>query len=198
MKEIEIKIKLDDSQALMKKAENLGAVKVSEGLEHDVMFSNNTDEFKSDEQTVAKKVLRLRKSPNGNYLTLKMKPESEHKYLLVREEIETKVDDFDKADLIIQKLGFEPFRIKEKITVKYNLDGFVLEFHKLPFLGNFLEIEAEEEKLKFFLPKIGLSLQQGITSPYTHLFYDYCQEHGLSIETPQTFEEEKRLLVDKK
>ena len=77
------------------------------------------------------------------------------------------------------------------------LEGFQVELHTLPFLGEFMEIEADEEKLEKFLPKIGFSVTDGINKDYTQLFYGFCSEHGLSMDTPQTFEEEKLYLQKK-
>jgi adenylate cyclase, class 2 len=195
MKEIEIKIKLDDREALIKKVEELGGKRVieDEGLVYDVLYNNAAGDFNSG--NYQGKHLRLRRAPYGNRLTYKEKNnDKEHHFLLNRTEIEVGVGDFEKTDLILQKLGFFPHRYKEKQNVEYQLDGFRLEFHKMPFLGNFLEIEAEESELKKILPKLGLKIEQGINQGYHKLFYEYCEQHGWSIETPMTFEEEKKHL----
>ena len=188
-REIEVKIKLSNAADIISRAESLGAVKKpdGEGLERDVMYDDGKGFFD------AHRVLRLRVGPSGNYITYKEKlKETEHAHLLRRVEIETKVSDPEQTDLLFKALGFTPHRIKEKITNKFLLDGLVLEFHKLPFIGDFMEIEGSEDQLKNFLPKLGLGIEQGINNDYTGLFYEYCDDHGLSRELPQTFEEEKK------
>ncbi|HEV8601092.1 MAG TPA: class IV adenylate cyclase [Patescibacteria group bacterium] len=187
MKEIEIKIKLADSANLIKKVESLGGKKRPENFEHDTMYDDGKGFFDNE------RVLRLRKATNGNLLTYKEKDIGDHHdNLLKRTEIQTKVDDCSQMDAILRKLGFIPYRIKEKISTEYELDGFILDFHKIPFLGDFLEIEADEDKLPAILAKIGFSLNDGINKNYTKLFFEFCDQNGLSHDLPQTFEEEKR------
>ncbi len=187
MKEIEIKIKLDDSAALMKKVESLGGKKIYEGLEHDVMYDDGKGFFDDE------RVLRLRKTPNGNLLTYKEKElGDESANLLKRTEIQTEVKDYEATDALIRKLGFVLYRIKEKLEIQYDLDGYVLQFQKLPFLGNFVEIEAEEEDLPKILSKIGFSMKDGINKNYSKLFFDFCDQNDMNHDIPQTFEEEKK------
>jgi predicted adenylyl cyclase CyaB len=186
--EIEIKIKLEDSEALFKKALELGGeeLKDKEGLEHDVMYDDGKGFYDFP------KVLRLRTAPFGNLLTYKEKnPKSDHKNFLIRTEIETFINDPKAMDEILQKLGFFPYRIKEKYVKKIKLGDFVLEFHKMAFLGDFLEIEGEEIHVDAMLGKLRLSVGLGINRDYSALFYEYCDQNGLSRETPMTFEEEK-------
>lgn len=191
-KEIEIKIKLSDAEGLVKKVEEMGAKKTSEHTEYDLMYNDKQGTF--DSGNPSGKHLRLRKSSSGNILTYKEKAEDgEHAYLLNRTEIQTKIENFEDLDALLKRLGFYVYRIKEKNAVHYELNDFVLQFHKVPFLGDFLEIESDEKNLKAFLPKLGLSIEQGINKGYSALFYDYCEAHNLSLDTPQTFEEEKRL-----
>ncbi|MBI2607960.1 MAG: class IV adenylate cyclase [Candidatus Doudnabacteria bacterium] len=191
MQEIEVKIKLDNPEALMKKVAALGGIKISEqeGLESDIMYNNQAGDFDFDNPTG--KHLRLRKAPYGNVFTYKEKGE-EHQNLLQRFEIQTKIENFEVMDEILRKIGFYHFRIKEKFVTKFELEGLVLEFHKLPFLGDFLEIEAAENTLDVFLPKLGLSLTKGINKGYSTLFLEYCKQHKIQDDIPMTFEEEKK------
>ena len=191
MKEIEIKIKLDDPTGLMRKVEKLGGKKMGQYHEHDVMYDNASGNFNTGYPE--SKQLRLRKSEEGNFLTYKEKLKGEeHNHILQRTEIETTVEDFETMDTILKRLGFRPYKVKEKIAIDYTLDGFTVEFHKLPFLGDFLEIEASEKQLEEFLPKLGLAIDQGINKSYNSLFDDYCKQHGLPQGSQLTFEEEKK------
>jgi predicted adenylyl cyclase CyaB len=190
-KEIEIKIKLDDPTGLMRKVEKLGGKKVGEHTEYDVMYDNASGNFNTGYPE--SKQLRLRKTEKGNLLTYKEKfQEEDHDHILQRTEIQTKVENFETMDTILKRMGFQPYKVKEKKAVHYGLDGFILEFHKLPFLGDFLEIEASEKQLEKFLPKLDLSVEQGINKSYNSLFDDYCKQHGLPPGSQLTFEEEKK------
>lgn len=186
MKEIEIKIKLDDAEALIKKVEGLGGKKLKEEFQHDVMFDNGKGFFDGEN------CLRLRFIPDDSwYLTLKNKP-SDHGYLLTRKELETKIEDGEIMDLILRDLGFFPHRIKEKNATYYDLDGVHVRFDRMPFLGDFIEIEAAEDEIKKIVERLGLSLDQGINTDYTSLFHKFLKERNCPLETPQTFEEEKK------
>ena len=192
MKEIEIKIKIDDRAGLIKRIEMLGGKKIlgDEGLVSDIMYNNLSGDF--DVGNKKGRHLRLRKAPFGNRLTYKEKLDGKkHAYLLKRTEIETAVEDVEKTDLILIKLGFVHYLVREKLILDYSLDGFRLEFHTLPFLGEFLEIEAEEKELTRILQKLGLEITQGINKGYHQLFSEYCKKHGWQPETPLTFEQEQ-------
>lgn len=186
MQEIEIKIKLDDAEALKKKVQASGGKKLREELQHDVMYDDGKGFFD------AENCLRLRFIPSeGWYLTLKNKPSS-HDYFLTRKELETKIDSGDVMDLILRDLGFTPYRIKEKQAIYYDLNGVHLRFDKMPFLGDFIEIETEEDKIKKIVGQLGLNLNQGTSKDYTTLFHEFLKTNGLPPEIPQTFEEEKK------
>lgn len=187
--EIEIKIKLKDAGALRRKVMDMGATIVHpRTFERDVMYDDGKGFFE------APKVLRLRQFEDGRALLTYKEPlpGEKHQHLLERTEIQVWVTDAQEMDKIIQKLGFFPYRIKEKYAEHVKLKGFELEFHTLPFIGDFLEIEAAEEKLEEFLPTLGFSLGDGINNDYTGLYETYCETVGIPMGVPQSFEEEKK------
>ncbi|MBX4204908.1 MAG: class IV adenylate cyclase [Candidatus Doudnabacteria bacterium] len=192
--EIEIKIKLDDPEALYERALSFGGeeLKEKEGLEHDVMYDDGKGFFD------AFKVLRLRTAPFGNLLTYKEKNQgSDQDHFLVRTEIETYVTDAKAMDEIIQKLEFVPYRIKEKYVRKIRLQEMILEFHKLPFIGEFIEIEGDKADVEKMVNKLNLDINSGINRDYTSLFHEYCDDHNLPRITPQTFEAESTIAKNK-
>jgi predicted adenylyl cyclase CyaB len=190
-KEIEIKIKIEDPEKLFQKILDMGGKEVKEdgGFERDIMYDDGKGFFD------AHKVLRLRKAPYGNLLTYKEKfAKTDHKNLLERVELQTKVSDYEAVDSIIKKIGFVPYRIKEKNAKYVRFIGHAVEFHALPFLGSFIEIEGNEMGIKNVLEKIGLNFNDGINKDYTALFMEFCAQKGILESTPQTFEEEKKYL----
>ena len=97
-------------------------------------------------------------------------------------------------DLIIKKLGFFPHREKEKKFKDYLLDGLKIEFHTLPFLGEFIEIEStDRDHLTKILNQLGLGISMGINRDYSTLFAEYCKKNNLPKDTPCTFEEEQKI-----
>jgi adenylate cyclase class 2 len=191
--EIEIKIKLDDTQALQKKAIELGAEKIKEGSEFDILFTNGSGEFSTGSD--GGKHLRLRKSTDGNFLTCKenIKGEKTSEYLAERTEIETEVSDYENTKTILEMIGFSPINAKEKKYVKYKFQDLVLEFHTMPFLGEYLEIEGTKEQLEAVLPQLGLDLTQGIDKGYFPLFKEFVKKHNLPEDTTFTFVDEKKM-----
>lgn len=187
--EIEIKIKLNDAAGLRQKVIGMGAVIVLPlTFEHDVMYDDGKGFFD------APKVLRLRRYEDGQaLLTYKeLLSGKKHEHLLERTEIQVRVSDPVETDKIIRKLGFFPHRVKEKYAEVLRLDGFDIEFHKLPFIGDYMEIEATEDKLDKILPRLGFGIQDGINNDYTGLFEEFCEAAGIPSEVQQTFEEEAK------
>lgn len=191
MQEIEIKLKIGDPETLFKKILGIGGIelKSKEGLERDVMYDDGRGFYDYP------KVLRLRTTSHGNFLTYKEKNEhSDRDSFLVRTELETQVGDAKITDQILSKLGFFPYRIKEKYRREISFDGLVIEFHKMPFIGDFIEVEGEKEGIKRLLSKLELDFNQGINKDYSALHYEFCDARGLSRETPMTFEAERSYL----
>lgn len=191
MKEIEIKIKIDDRDALIKKVKSLGGKIIEQGTQYDTMYDDGKGFYDTP------KVLRLRRKLNSKFqLTYKEKlPEVHNPHMLERLEIQTEVKNYEAMDLIIQKLGFFAHRVKEKKFVNYLLDGLKIEFHNMPFMGDFIEIEsADSVHLTKVLNQIGLNVSMGINKDYSALFDEYCKQHNLPEDTPCTFEKEKEIL----
>jgi predicted adenylyl cyclase CyaB len=192
--EIEIKIKIGDPESLFKLAVFLGGeeLKEKEGLEHDVMYDDGHGFYDFP------KVLRLRTAPFGNLLTYKEKnKDSDQDNYLIRTEIETFIKDPVALNLIIEKLGYKQYRVKEKYVRKVKLEGLVVEFHKLPFIGDYIEIEGDKSEIEKILEKLGLNVNQGINKDYSELYYEFCEMNGLDTNTPQTFDEEKKYGLQK-
>jgi predicted adenylyl cyclase CyaB len=186
MREIEIKIRLKDSQSLKKKVLKLGGRIIEKLKERDTYFDNGRLSGRGE-------ILRLRKLEGKSLLTFKGKAKKNTK-LLDREELESYFDDPQTVSLILNKLGFEPIAILEKKISNFSFRGLTLEFHEVAFLGDFLEIEASEKKLKKVLPRLGLSINDAVGAGYLKLFSDFGKKHGISLLKSMTFEAEKQYL----
>lgn len=181
--EVEIKIKIEDPEAIQKKILDQGGKKIAEGEKNDVYFDDGKGFFKSGN------TLRIRTGTGKPLLTYKECPVDHNEHVLSRPEFETVVESPEKLHEILGKLGFKPHVMKDKRFADYEFEGVTVEFHELPFLGHFIEIEAPEEKLKEVLPKLGLSIEQGLSKGYNRLFDEYKREQGLSPETQDTFKD---------
>lgn len=184
-REIEIKIKIPNPEELKKKILDLGGKKTYESLNQDIYFDNSAGFYDSGH------VLRVRREQAGTLLTFKY-PLEPHKHLLQRGEIQTRVEDGKAVQELIEALGYKPKYTKEKIVEYFDLEGVQIEFHKVPFLGNFIEIEENEKNLDILLQKLGLDMSQGIPKGLHTLFEEYLQENNLPKDTEFSFAEEKK------
>lgn len=75
------------------------------------------------------------------------------------EEVEVKVDDFEKTKLIIHKLGFVDKRYMEKKRIRWEKDGVEYDIDFWPELKPYLEIEADSwERVDKAALELGLDL----------------------------------------
>ncbi|MHC1773614.1 MAG: class IV adenylate cyclase [Flexilinea sp.] len=119
-------------------------------------------------------VLRLRKDDESIILTYKGS-ETKTKKIAIREEIETRVSDYDQMKLILQNLGYEEFFIYEKIRSTYRLGETLLMIDHTP-VGDFLEIEGPNEKLiKSSAKKLGVDWKTRTSKGYQKLFIEWAE-----------------------
>lgn len=152
MKEVEGKILEIDVNAVVEKLEKLGAEK-----EYESMQVVKCLDFEDNTLYKQGNLLRLRKVGDKVELTYKgpVQKDSDFK---IREEIETYIDDFDKAMEILSKIGlkekvsYEKKRISYKCgDVHFEIDDYV----HLP-IPPFIEIEAgTEEQVYEWVEKLG-------------------------------------------
>jgi predicted adenylyl cyclase CyaB len=186
--EVEIKIKADDPAAIKEKILALGGKKVGEGVQHDIYYDDGKGFFQ------AGNTLRIRTGTGGPLLTNKQYPVDDNAHVLSRPEFQTHLEDPEQMHEILKNIGFKPYAKKDKKYENYEFGGVVIEFHNLPFLKDFIEIEAAEEKLREILPKIGLSVEMGLNKGYNKLFKEYKEQNGLPEEVQDTFEDAKKHL----
>lgn len=129
--------------------------------------------FDTPENQLEKKgfLLRLRKKNGYGILTLK-RPKavgiSENRYK-IKEEIESRVTDFDSIKTILLALGFEIFFIYEKYREIYKNQNVLITIDRTP-IGNFIEIEGNARQIDQISKKLGFSQQDYIVEDYFVLF----------------------------
>lgn len=135
------------------------------------------------------RVLRLRQDSEAR-LTYK-EPGKNEQGVINRREIEFVVEDFEKAKLFLEALGYQKLLVYEKYRTTYQLEpseGFVhIMLDELPY-GNFVEIEGESiEAIRAVANKLNLDMNVSIPASYSALFERVKQTLELNF-TDLTFE----------
>jgi len=106
------------------------------------------------------KYLRVRKV--NDEVTITYKSPTKESEMSNRKEIEIKVDDFDKAISLIEKIGLNKDKIFEKNRSHYELKNIHFELDTLKDIPTFLEIETQtEQEMKEICLKLNLNISEG-------------------------------------
>ena len=123
------------------------------------------------------KVLRLRQDAQAR-LTYKG-PSQQTADVLIRQEIEITVDNFEAARSFMEALGYIPVATYEKYRSTYELGELHVMLDELPY-GDFVEIEGPDiESLKNVSKKLELTFSNAIPTNYLDLFVGISQKRGL-------------------
>lgn len=148
--EIECRFLDIDKQSLIKKLIKHGAKDCGETtLDETIIYDS---EFKWRDE---RRFIRLRKVNNETKLTYK-----NHSIHTVdgTYEIELEIDDHDKAELFLEKIGFIAFRKQQKRRHTFQLDGVTFDIDTWPRIPSYVELEGESEiDLKKVAKKVGLN-----------------------------------------
>jgi adenylate cyclase, class 2 len=130
------------------------------------------------------RVLRLRQDTEAK-LTYKDAGKSEHG-IVNRTEIEFVVEDFEKARLFLEALGYQHLLEYDKYRTTYELEACHIMLDELPY-GSFVEIEGEDiTVIRSTANKLELNMQAAISESYSSLFEKVRQTLGLTF-TDLTF-----------
>lgn len=166
--EVEVKFKL--KEGVEEKVEEIAKF-VKEKFEEDIYFSHPCKNFAETDEA-----LRLRKDPEGFTLTYKgPKVEKETKS---REEVKLKVESYEKAKDLLEKIGFKPFAEVKKLRKIYRTEnGITICIDNVFNLGNFLEIEVEgdlkrKEEIFRVASFLGYERSESITKSYLEMLLE--------------------------
>ena len=135
-------------------------------------------DFPNNELRKNKKVLRLRKDELAR-LTFKGPSEEITGGVMSREEIEFVVEDFDKAKLFLESIGFTPVVFYEKFRTTYELYETHIMLDELPY-GEFVEIESENiTALQKVSNLLNLNWDAMVKAGYHALFDRVASQYGL-------------------
>lgn len=138
-----------DKEALIKKLIQFGAVDWGEVMLEETIIYDSELKWRG-----AHRFIRLRKS--GDAITLSYK---EHVKTTVDGtlEIEFGIDDFKKAELLFETLGFVPYRHQQKKRHTFELDGVTVDIDTWPKIPAYVELEGKSEQaLKKAAAALGL------------------------------------------
>jgi adenylate cyclase class 2 len=99
-----------------------------------------------------------------------------------REELQTVVDDPESARKMLQRLGFMEYICFEKWRETWHLHGGQVELDELPYLGHYVEIEADDpERIRKIQEDLGLGTETHQRDTYIHMLVDYCRDRSVSL-----------------
>lgn len=141
--EYEIRILEINKEEMIKKLEELGAVLKGKFGQRRYVY---------DLRPVEKgKWIRLR--TNGKVTTLTYK-NIQKNTIDGTKEIEFEVEDFDKANEFLEKIGFENRNYQENERIQYILNDIEIDIDSWPMIPTYMEIEGKSEKQVLDMKKI--------------------------------------------
>lgn len=136
MLEIEIKVHVQDLQAIRERILASGAPLLGEGIEYDAYYTSPDRNFAATDEA-----LRLREADNYALLTYKG-PKVGSGSFKAREELNVRVESLDVMDLILQRIGFSKTASVRKHRESYSIGRATVTLDSVDELGLFAEIEA--------------------------------------------------------
>ena len=120
------------------------------------------------------KWIRLRTDGNKTTITIK---DLTAKTIDGTKELEIVVDDFDKANELLEELGYKNRGFQQNKRTQYILDGVEIDLDRWPLIPEYMEIEGPSiEKVEEALTKLGISKDKIVTldvaSIYNHYGFD--------------------------
>ena len=162
--EIEVKFFVRNLSAIQQRLEQLGAELVQERI----LETNLRFDLPNQSLTRDKRVLRLRKDQQ-NILTYKG-PGLPDQPVMIRQEIEVVVDDFNTTRRILEALGYQVYAMYEKYRCTYRLGSLLITLDELPH-GNFIEIEGQDAAgIQACAEQLNLRWSARVTTSYLYLF----------------------------
>ena len=188
MQEIEAKYYVRDLKNIEICLQELGAHLIQPRvLETNIRFDLPDASLRSEGR-----VLRLRQDTETR-LTYKS-PSIRAQGVSNRTEIEFVVEDFDKAKLFLEALGYRKLLQYDKYRTTYSFTNSHIMLDELPY-GNFVEIEGEDiAAIHAISDKLKLSINNSIPASYSALFEGLRKTLGLAF-TDLTFENFAKLNI---
>jgi adenylate cyclase class 2 len=144
------------------------AEKVSE-----VAFEDNILFDRDGELAGRGALLRLRRDGHGAHLTFKGAASFEGG-VKVREERETRVEEPDELQAVLDRLGYEPVQRYQKYREEWRLGSVVICLDTTP-VGDFVEFEGSAAVA--VAEQFGMDVQRAETLSYLDIYREHRREH---------------------
>lgn len=178
MREVEIKVRVDDPKAVRARLLKLGAaLRLDRHREANLLFDFPDGRLKS-----SGRALRLRLAGRRAVLTFKGPAEASRRFK-VRQEFETKVASLKQARRILQALGLRPVFRYAKLRTEFRLDKVSVCLDETP-LGAFLELEGERPAIARLAEKLGYPSSEWITASYVRMLAEAGYPEGTTHSSP--------------
>lgn len=161
--EYEVRVLEIDKKDLEKKLIDLGAKKQA-----DFNYRRKVYDFNP---ATSDKWIRLRTDGNKTTLTIKEIKSHEIDGTLESEII---VSDFEKTDLMLNKLGYYAHSYQENKRTRYFLDGVEIDIDTWPYIPTYVEIEGKStEDVEKMIKKLELTQSRVTSLDVQGIFRDY-------------------------
>jgi adenylate cyclase, class 2 len=173
--EIEKKFRLteDQRELVLKRLEKIGARFRREEFEENTLYDGNA-------LVKEESILRLRRIGKTAILTFKQRLPATTAIKRRRED-ETRVDDPEAMDAILDALGFTRTLVYEKRRQTWSLGNAEITIDELPF-GYFMEIEGSEDEIRETEQRLDIKGLRGVHTTYPQLSRKYGKQFGNVIE----------------
>lgn len=183
--EIEKKYRLTKKQReeVLGRLPAIGAKRKGEDFEVNTLYTGEALD-------VTRSVLRLRRIGNRGVLTYKESLPARLDMKLRRED-ETRIDNPDAMELILEALGLTPALIYEKRRETWRLAKTEIVIDELPF-GLFMEIEGSEEDIREVESKLSIKRLRTEPLSYPRLVLKHGIANGVVVESRFVHKDRKK------
>lgn len=163
MQEIEIKFVLKDREGLVGRLRAAGAEML-----YPETFEDNIILDRRGELRTKGALLRVRKF--GKYVLATFKgPVSIDRGVRSREEVQTGLENFERAVTLFDSLGFRPTFRYQKFREVWRLGAVEVVLDRTP-IGEFFEIEGPLETIRTVAGQLGMNMDEAIRLSYSELY----------------------------
>lgn len=157
----QVKFQIEDFDAISKKLIELEAVFIGGFFEKTIRYDN-------DDQCLFGQGIFIRtKSGLRNVLTLKEKTSDND--LLERYTTEIEIDDIEKMEYILSRIGFTNKVIMEKYRLYFKWNNIEISIDELPF-GIYLEIKGDDKEIEKLSKQLGFKSKDMIIVTYWDIY----------------------------
>ena len=174
--EIEAKLKVDSLAKISRKLKDCGAEFLRSRLHTDTYFDDSKSTLRKSDIA-----LRIRRQRIGRkeQVVITFKGPRQKGHYKHRQEIQFKVSDARLAEQFLAALGYKGVLTFQKKRRVWRLGGCEAALDKLPFLGDFVEIEGPgEKKIAAVQKKLGLDDLPHIQESYAVLMSKKLKRRG--------------------